>query len=500
MYWIKGLSRLQRVYTFSEYDRDSDYGIFEGDDFYDDLSDLLRDCLIYNGANLAIASHPQPNTLHHTHNLENGTKDSSFKTAPLVPNNLTAAQKEWLLETEWAQRAFLSSYCMALTDNAQNFGNVKSLIIAKVSSRYLAALQREDFWKAMPNLDSLTINVSPDFRDIQKADSGIIEAPDIVPSKAATQFYKLVEGFIATVEGIKELKLGYSGGGEHQRGIYGRNQHVLPSPLNDFSDHRNFVTAKILSLPHVEHLTLANCWIAPPTLKGFVAQMAEYKMRTLTLDSVSLTAHSGQSSEPEPLQNGVYPIPTGLSRHFNDPKLGNLWTIRANTPDPNIGSSDKHWLVTAGRIGSWRNVIDCITPGPTVDLLRYAYHHADVAPKRRNSPLERINFRSCGYVKLPVQEGLGQDVLGQVTIRPDIACLEKRAMDLIPVMMHRNSDLLLGQIVPSLSEEELEVFKDCFPMTVGWGDDATKYFNHEDGQPTGGTGRFSGHVEKLIFD
>ena len=467
----------------------------------DESSNPCNENLIYGGINLSIVSPNSrlvQNPLHHIRNVEYGTKDSPFKTASLVPNNLTTAQKEWLLETEWAQRAFLSSYCMALTDNSQTFRNVESLTIAKLSSRYLAALQRDDFWKALPNLNSLTIKVSADFRDIQKTDSGVVEAPDVMPSKTASPFYNLVEGYVARIAGIRTLNLGYFGGGEHQGGIFGRNQHVLPAPLYDLSSHCNVDIPCVLSLPYVEHFTLTNCWVAPATLVSIV-QMATPKMRTLTLNSVSLTTHyAGNEREPSPLECGVYPVPNGLPR-LNDPEIGNLWDSRGYTPEPNARSSPNHWLITGGRKGSWRDVIDKITPGPTIDLLRYAYHHMDFVPKMRTGRLERIDFVSCGYVRLPNQEGLDQDGIGEVTIRPSIATLEKRAMDLIPVMMHRNSDLLLGQIVPSLAEEELGIFRDCFPMTIGWGDDSTKYHNHEDGQPTGGSGRFSGHVEKLVF-
>ena len=457
--------------------------------------------LIFGGSNLSvIPSSPRftPNPLHHIHNLEHGTKDSPFKSASLVPNNLTTAQKEWLLETEWAQRAFLLSYCMALTDNSLTFMNVESLTIAKLSSRYLAALQRDDFWKALPNLKSLTIKVSADFRDIQKTDSGVVEAPDIMPSKAAIPFYNLIEGHIANITSIKTLDLGYFGGGEHEVGIFGRNQHVLPAPLYDFSTHSNSDIPSILSLPCVEHLTLMNCWIAPATLISLVHD-AMPKMRTLTLNSISLTTHYvGNEREPSPLENGVFSVPNGFPRLY-DPEIGNLWQNRGYTPDPNAQRTPNHWLVTGGRKGSWRDVIDKITPGPTIDLLRYAYQHMDVAPKMRTSPLERIDFVSCGYVRLPNQQGLDQDGIAEVVIRPSVAPLEKRAMDLIPVMMHRNTDLLLGQIVPSLAQEELDIFRDCFPMTIGWGDNNIKYHNHEDGQPTGGSGRFSGRVEKLDF-
>lgn len=429
-----------------------------------------------------------------------GREKSPFHTAALIPNNLTPAQKEWLLETEWAQRAFLSSYCMALTDNSHTFQHVQSFTVAKLSSRYLSALQREDFWRALPNLNSLTINVSADWRNILKSDSGIVEAPDIRPSGAATQFHKLLATFIAVVPGIKTLSLGYFGGGEQQVGIFGRNKHILPAPLTDFSDHNaaTSVNADILALPHVEHLTLNNCWITPPALKTFISQMRTANLRTLTLDSVSLTAHSGvvDNMEPSPLENGVLRFPDGPPRRFGDPAVGNLFQQRGSAQDPR--SDGTGWMVESRRIGSWGNVIDTITPGPTFDLLRYAYQHLHNVPEIRNpGPLERINFVSCGYVKLVNLKDFNQAFLGEVSTNlPN--CLRKRAVDLMPIMMHRNDDPLLGQIIPMLHDHELEVLQTAFPMETNR-TDVTEWDNREDGQPVGGSGRFSGHVKKLIF-
>ena len=464
--------------------------------------------LVFQGINLANTSHTggateaftigDLNT--HDHSSVQAREKSPFHTAALVPNNLTTAQKEWLLETEWAQRAFLSSYCMALTDNSHTFQHVRSFTVAKLSSRYLSALQREDFWKALPNLSTLTMHVSADWRNILKSDSGVVEAPDIRPSSAATQFHKLLTTCIAVVPGIKTLNLGYFGGGEQQVGIFGRNRHILPAPLTDFSDHHAAMSvhADILALPYVEHLTLTNCWITPPTLKTFVAQMRAAKLRTLTLDSVSITAHSGvvDIMEPDPLENAVLRVPDGPPRRFGDPAVGDLFQQRGGAPDPR--SDGFGWMVESRRIGSWGNVIDAITPGPTVQLLRYAYQHIHEIPAMRDpGPLECINFASCGYVKLVNMKDFNQSVLGEVNNNPP-NCLRKRAIDLMPIMMHRNDDPLLGHIIPTLHDHDLEVLQTAFPMEMNWNDDK-KWDNLEDGQPVGGSGRFSGHVKKLIF-
>ncbi|MCJ1274630.1 hypothetical protein MMC21_002427 [Puttea exsequens] len=470
------------------------------------LSDIPADRLTTAHANLLDTSHCQNST--------------PFSSAPLRPNQLQPAQKELLLETEWAQRAFLSSFCMALSDNTEAFQNVQKLTIAKLSSRYLSAIQRDDFWNALPQLRTLNFFVSPDFRDIRKTDIGAVETVDLDPSQAATQFYALIRKCISTVPSIKTLVLGYTGGGEQQTGIFGRNRHVLPAPLTDCTDPGAQAQGSnisgilkrdpndILKLPYVEHLTLANCWIAPPTLKDFVTLHRAPNMQTLTLDSVSLSAHSGfvmDAFETAPSEDPSFSaIPDGQPRLFS-PTVGNLYQQRGNAPHPDL-SKPATWVLNGARIGSWRNVIDSITPGPTIDFLRWVYRHTDSYPSlHRLGTLQRIIFKSCGYVKLTARQpnntslnDLDQAFLGLPATSPP-PCLQKRALELMPVMMHRNEDKLLGQIIPSLSEHELDVFESAWPMKVGWADNEAAEKVLEDGQPRGGTGRFSGSVEKIVF-
>lgn len=444
--------------------------------------------------------------------------NTSFSYARLKPNNLATAQKELLLETEWAQRAFLSSYCMSLTDNTEAFQHVRTLTIAKLSSRYLGSLQRDDFWRALPQLNELVFYVSPDFRDIQKTDTGVVEAVDLNPSEAAAAFRTLLLKCVVKNWSIKTMTLGYFGGGERQTGIFGRNKHILPAPLTDCGPRvshganaaavgTNEIVKQdpedILALPHVEHLTLTNCWIAPSTLKDFVTELRAPRMQTLTLDSVSLTAHSGfvmDTDEPDPMdQAGFFRLPEGPPRLF-DPIVGNLHEQRGNAPHPySVGQGC--WNVNGGRIGSWRNVIDTITPGPTIDLLRWVYQHtADIPQARQVGDLQRINFKSCGYVRLNNLHNQGFDQSGlDETVNSPPAALQQRALGLMPIMMIREHDKLLGQIVPNIPAEEQEVFRSAFPMTLGWADRETATHVLEDGQPIGGTGRFSGRVEKLLY-
>ena len=441
----------------------------------------------------------------------------SFSKASLKPNELTAPQKELLLETEWAQRAFLSSYCMALCDNTEVFQHITTLNIARLSSRYIQSLQRSDFWQALPQMNSLTCHISPDFRDIQKIDTGEVKALDIRPSEAASAFYLLLLKYISDVPSIKIMDIGYCGGGEHQVGIFGRNQNVLPAPLTNMRQtidngghaaslaRRGIImedAEEIVALPNVEHLTLTNCWIAPPTLKNFVLKLCAPNMQTLTLDSVSLTAHVGLGvdvNEPNPLDQSTFSrLPDGPPRLF-DSILGNLHQQRSSATHPDPDESGC-WINHGGRIGSWRNVIDTITPGPTIDLLRWVYRHTDdfpVAPKVGS--LKQVIFKSCGYARLVHDPSrIDQDALGEIVKTPP-PCLQQRAQALAPFMMRRPSDNLLGQIVPSIPEEEHEVFRSAFPMELGWEDREAAENVLEDGQPRGGSGRFSGRVERLIY-
>ncbi|KAL9131325.1 MAG: hypothetical protein Q9217_000704 [Psora testacea] len=423
-----------------------------------------------------------------------------FATAALQPKNLTLYQHEWLLETEWAQRAFLSSFCMALADNSYVFRHVHSLNISKLSSRYLSALRREDVWNALPNLSSVTIYVSADWRNIMKSDTGLVDAPTMHPSNAAMQLYTLLDHHIAKMHNIKTLSIGYVGGGEHQAGIFGRNKFILPAPLMDYSDPAAILKplTTVLNLPHVELLTFSNCWMTPQVLKIFAAQLRHAKLRFLNLESVSLTSSLSTDTEAINISpsNGTFDASQGPPCR-DDPAVGNFFQQRHwDVPDPGPNS----WAVKGQRIDSWGNVIDAITPGATMDFIRYAFRYHDEPPSPRFTNLERLSFESCGYVRLTNYKDFHQQAIDEVSDQLP-AGLVKRAVDLYSVMMSCPSDVLLGQIVPALKAEEQEVLTSAFPMRLGWLPEkfGKSLDNLEDGQPLGGSGRFSGVIEKLVL-
>ena len=433
-------------------------------------------------------------------NLAQSNDSSPYASLPVTPNKLSTPQKEWLLENQWAQTAFLTSYCLALSDNSQTFQYVNTLNIAQLSSRLLHVLHREDIWGALPNLKHLIIKVKADFREVEKRSSGLVEAVEIRrPSKAAEPLHHLLRTFIAGMENVETLAFGYVGGGEHQTGLFGRNRFILPAPLVDYSlpgiysqDYED-----ILFLPHVKHLTVENCWVAPPILKTLVRKMCGAKLRSLTLNSVSLTAHSGVADPyipnafaDEPRQRGV-----GVRRDvLFSKRLESFYRVRRPELDPDPFLYNGSWMYDPGRVGSWSDVIDTITPGPTLDYARYAFQLLPQPPKINDrGKLRVINLNSCGYVRLVNQQSLDQSRLPDVWAWLDRA-LQERALDLMPVMMHRNEDELLGQIAPDFVSAEDEVLQCGFQMTLGWGANDKKYDNLEDGQPEGGFGRFSGSL------
>ena len=463
--------------------------------------DPLDHPLVFGGVDVQQIASPPPN--------EERSKDykaSTFSNAALIPNALTLSQREWLLETEWAQRAFISSFCMALSDNSRTFHMVTTLNLARLSSRYLLLLQRTDIWRALQNLHSLIINVSADWRNIQKSVTGVVEAPLVDPSTAATQFHSLLQKHVSGLKHIKTIVLGYVSGGEHQIGVHGRNKHILPAPIVKYSDMALSPSAStmmkdLLVLHHVEELTLTNCWFPPQIFKAFCTRMRLAKLKRLALKSVSLSFHQ---VAPMPVHElnvelGTSLIPQGPPLYGN-PSVANFFDLRPNdTRDPQPGG----WVTTPQRIGSWGEIIDCVTPGANLDFVRYAYQYYDEKyfnSLKRFDPrhLESITFDSCGYVYLTNFKEFQQTALGN-TEHPVPAGLAQRALDLALVTMNALDDKMLGQIVSSFPPGEQEVLETGFPMVFGWADKAKAAECLEDGQPLGGSGRFSGKVQRLTF-
>jgi hypothetical protein len=232
--------------------------------------------------------------------------DAGHIMSPVIPANLTKAQKEWLLETEWAQRAFMSSYMISIIDNPLTFTPVHTLNISRLSDRYLTTLSRADFWDALPNLKSLTLMVIPGWRNVYKDEAGFVDTPRVNPMNGLDPFFDLLQSHVANRQGIRDLTIGWIGGGEHAEGLHARNKLIMPAPLipTILGSHPNSVfmpemitemdpgrlSAALIRFPHVERLMLKNCWMTPAALLQFVKIHDGLDIKNLVLDSVSLTA------------------------------------------------------------------------------------------------------------------------------------------------------------------------------------------------------------------
>jgi len=393
--------------------------------------------------------------------LDTVTTDS---VAGVTPNDLKKGQKEWLLETEWAQRAFLESYTLAVTDNAHIFGNVTTLNIPKLSSGFLSMIYREPFWKALPSLESITLHISPDWRSVAKDEAGYAETTLQDPSEAVDLFHDILKRRIALLPTVTRLNVGWTGGGEHGEGMFARNSNILPAPFTriERSTAPNIVVD--LKFEHVEHLTLTNCWITPPMLDSFIMVHANKALRKVTLDSVSLTAHPRfQGVGPAPvgahmaqlqaqaiqaMQNGGLTVQQQVVflaqmpgyQYINQIQHGGLFYnqqpaiqgaqlqaqlhqqlqqyihlmqqhMNANpnnvpqVPLPNIANMinptvPTHWSLNH-REGSWPDLLDTFSPGPVfADYRAQPQPWEPQLPPRVTTSLQTIELISCGYAKL----------------------------------------------------------------------------------------------------
>ncbi|KAL6156640.1 hypothetical protein ACJQWK_06884 [Exserohilum turcicum] len=248
---------------------------------------------------------------------------------PVIPANLTKAQQEWLLETEWAQRAFMSSYMLSIIDNRPTFYAVHSLNISGLSDRYLPMLNRTDFWDALPSLWDVTLMVIPGWRTVHKDEAGFVATAPVNPVESAIAFYTLLRKQIAPRPNIRRLTLGWTTGGEHAEGLHARNKHICPAPfinLEELMDRRFSLTPAalfrvdaarmrswLIPLFSVETLRLKNCWITPQALLQFVQIHDLYPLKELVLDSVSLMVMPHHNAPHVPV-NFVH-VPAAAPQH-----------------------------------------------------------------------------------------------------------------------------------------------------------------------------------------
>jgi hypothetical protein len=443
-----------------------------------------------------------------------GKNKTKNETSTLKPNDLTNAQREMLLEIEWAQRAFMQSYAIAIIDNPSTFTNIKSLTIARLPNRHLPILRREDFWDSLPELQKLSLAIIPDWRDVVKLPTSWVQDIRLAPSQSLAGVYQILQEQISRRKNIKSLHFEWLCGGEYSPGLFSRNQHILAAPLvvksMDMVNRSQVPPA--LRFPHLEDLSLRNCWISPHIMSRFVHSLKKSALQTFTLDSVSLTAALPQNAEPNPLAAHAA-NPQNAQQLAGQAAANNLMlqfqglaqnAQQAQNPPAapaapaGNGSNEPEWL-EAPRVGSWPDIIDRLTPSTTLADIRYS---RDIGPEpeaRVPTELSKIQFKSCGYVRLPLD--FDQTSLDPPEVpAPQASTTTKRISD-IDAQMMKPLDPTLGVIVNHIRGVEVATLENAWNMSVGWGIDGRELMLDAqlDGISHPGQGRFDGLIEVPRF-
>lgn len=244
-----------------------------------------------------------------------GTAETT-RSCGLVPCNLSMAQAEMLLELEWAHRALMQSYRIAVMDNKNSFQNLKQLNIARCPSCRITTWCDDEFWETMTSIETFHLGVIPDWREITKDSSGAIDQRRVAPSDASRNVFKLLQFYVAEQKNIKNISFEWVCGGEFAMGKSQRDRYILPAPvLSDIGNMVNipyeFRPDDILNLPFISKLSLKNCWFTPHVFLFFFQHMFLEALREVTLESVSLTGPP--TSTPE---LSIYPGPQYKPAHW----------------------------------------------------------------------------------------------------------------------------------------------------------------------------------------
>jgi hypothetical protein len=443
---------------------------------------------------------------------------------PIIPMELTKLQKEWLLETEWAQRAFLSSWLIAVVDNRLTFQNVHSINFARISSRFLLSLCREDLWRALPQLETVALNVIPDCRDVIKDNAGFVDTPRVPTVTAVWMLQKLVSEMFALRPAIKTLDVGWADGGEHAQGLLARNKHVMPAfvlpaewvgSAENMTD-KNLLEQRMLRLPHVKHLTMRNCWISPHALTHLIKEHTG--LEHLCLESVSLIAEPilNQGANPQQIVAMAQQLQGPLMpAQPPNPNQGPAWNAQAHATFMQALQNANNQNVAAGgaaipaqaqvppyhdwlnpRTGSWPYILSAISPGLTLTASGSTTAPTTLPSTIPHHSLRTLEFRSAGYCRLN-NPRLDESAVPPSTAGVGSIWFYKRHAALTKVMLPQRGGIM-AEIVPHIGTNEEQALHLGFGLETGWPEDWRE--NAEaptfDGCLFGGAGRFTGVIER----
>lgn len=242
------------------------------------------------------------------------TSATDARTFGLIPCNLTTAQAEMLLELEWAHRALMQSYRIAVMDNRSFFKNLRKLTIARCPGCHVLTWCDDSFWETMTSIETFHLGVIPDWREITKDPTGVVTQRRIVPTNACQNVFKLLNHYVGEQQNIKNFSFEWVCGGEFAVGKSQRDRYILPAPfLSDaikmVDVQHDFTEDDILNMPYVQKLTLKNCWLTPHVFLNFFKHMSMEGLVEALFESVSLTGPPSMAAEPS-IYPSAQPKPT----------------------------------------------------------------------------------------------------------------------------------------------------------------------------------------------
>lgn len=473
----------------------------------------------------------------------NAKKAKASDTWPLKPDNLTSSQKEVLLETMWAQQAFVQSYIISIADNGHVFSHVTTLTIARIPDHFLQDLARDKFWDSLCGLEEVNLAVIPSWRQVEKLATAYVQDTKVSPSQSIAAVYNLLDKQISGRKNIKSLQFEWIGGGEDAPGMFARNRHILAAPVVSTSMGMLDTTYApiVLALPYIKNLTFINCWFSPHILQSFLDGFAEgkehdMKLQTLVFDSVSLTAPIPTNTVPAPpviIANppaqaapnmnaqgapNLPPVPlaaaqAGLQVAGAVPQVAGAVPQAAGAAGAALSSEEDEDDVSEPsdtdkyrpRHSSWVDIIEQLTPShyKSLSFRRQDARDPIIEPSRLNPPLisslQVLEFQSCGYVQLPLD--IDQSMIRATTIDRTRRLVQAAKSELKDAMLKPN-DHTLGTIINQLNSIERWQLVNAYFLQMGW-DDLAAYsnrFNESrlDGIRRPGQGRFTGTIS--IYD
>ncbi|KZZ99382.1 F-box domain containing protein [Moelleriella libera RCEF 2490] len=472
-------------------------------------------------------------------------KGKALEKFPLVPNQLSRAQKELLLEVGWAQAAMVQSYVLSIIDNASVgcFSSLTTFAVAKIPSGQLSTLCRQDFWTAIPTLKNFSLGVIADWRQVASTAPGHVEYRDISPVESVSKVYELLSSFVGPCDNIESVHFEWICGGEFAPGVFQRNAYILPAPFFKRAELMAAATAvrdassKLLQLPHVKHLSLKNCWSSPHVCLQMIRQLALGSLEKLDLESFSLSGTPTNIPQDPLLAAWIFPFAEGLTHtaltdetdeddyeaiqnegQADASGAPDLLSLHEYAAASSSSHSDPE-LVDYGdlpNLFTWSGLIihfshrrvreilaEQLVTIPTVDpakiaawdaaLSKFIPRGAELRNDKAKYGLNCLSLKSCGYVAV---DAPFIDTYALLPGLPDRPGQPSANVPELKLCMQSCQDSMLAKVIPFIQRDEQSLLF-ALRMIVGWDEFIYPKCVIDDAIRDGfrpGEGRFSGII------